>query len=843
MMKRTELAVLLLVALVAGLVRAGEAPKFTAKPTATVQKDGARIEFAVSQPTDVEVAILDAKGKAVRHLAAGLLGKNAPAPLRKNSLSQSLLWDRKDDLGKPVAAGEYRVRVRLGLQPTFDGLIGHNPAALGSVRALATSRKGELYVFHVFGALHPNDGTVACSVFSRDGKYLRMILPYPANLPDEKLKGVRRIELKDGSKVPFIYQAETRSLVPGAGDLPAQRAVVTSDGRVAFVGVQEWVGDALRYAQAGVAQVVVIHSDGGTPPDGVLKTVLAARSSSAASLALSPDEKTLYAAGLREGSYGGKPTHAVYQFGWDDKKVRVFAGDKAQAGADEKRLNQPMSAATDKDGNVYVADKGNNRVVVLKPDGSFLGSLPVEKPERVEVHPGTGAVYVLGGPLVNRLQRFSSWKVAQPTATAKLPYFKHKRYTAAMALDASAEPPVLWLGSPQGYYARFGLLRIEDKGKAFGKPVDITKLAKQPSAGPVTDLSLDRARGRLYASRRRNVLGPFYDGRSGKVVPGSFPRLGGSGTVATIGGDGNVYAFHNYPSACISRFTAALRPLPFAKSARIDGLGSPRLRGRGLTADHQGNVYVLWQKPKEKQSRGDARDANALALYGRDGGLKSEKLIDSDIRSINSVRVDYAGNIYLAVGVRPGKKRVPEDFATVRLGKRWKYGMNSNELDWYTLMYGCIVKFGPEGGEIRSGIGGTLVSYGYDNKTEIKGAKWIYFGASPVASWRTRGTPDVCLCESPRFDVDGFGRSFFPDVCRFRIGVIDSAGNEICSFGSYGNQDSAGPGSAIPVPEIPLCWAQAVAAGDEFVYVADRLNRRLVRVRLAHEAEETCPVR
>jgi hypothetical protein len=761
--------------------------------------------------------------------------------LKKGALAQSLFWDGKDNLGRPAVGGPFAVKVTLGLKPTFDRMIGFNPATLGSVRALATGPTGELYILHAFGNLHPNDGTLVCSVFDRQGKYLRMILPYPANLPDEKLKGLKRVELEDGSKVPFIYQGETRSLVPGAGDLPPQQAVATSDGRLAFVGVQEWVGDALRYAQAGVAQVVVINSDGSTPPDGVLKTVVAELSSTAANLALSPDEKTLYASGLRRGSYGGKPTHAVYRFGWKDKSPAVFAGVEGEAGADERHLNDPRGLAVDGAGNVYVADKGNNRMIVFKPEGAFLGALSVETPERVLVHPRTGALYVLGGPLVNQLAKFSSWKDSQPVAQATLPHFKHEGYTVVMALDASAEPPVLWFGSHQGYYARFSLLRIEDMGTSFGEMVDVGKPAGEPSIGPVTDLSLDRAGERLYTSSGR-AYGPLFDGRTGKRLPVQFPRLGGSGPVGTIGLDGNFYFYHKYPSAALARYTPTMEAFPFALGKTIEELGSPRLRGRGVASDRHGNMYVLWQKPKEKQSPGDAGDANALALYGPDGGLKQEKLIDAEIRSLNSVRLDYAGNIYLALGVRPPGVKVPEDFARVDRGRPWKYSMNSIDLDWYTLMYGSIVKFGPDGGEVRTGIGGTPVEYGYDNKTEVKGAKWMFFGASNVPSWRTKGTPDVCLCESPRFDVDGFGRSFFPDAARFRVGVIDTAGNAITWFGGYGNQDSAGPNSAVPVPEIPLYWPHAVAVGDEAAYVGDRLNRRVVRIKLDYAAEATCAV-
>jgi len=821
---------------------AGEAaPTFARKPVARIEDGKTVVEFAADQPTDCAVSVLGADGTVARHLAAGRLGPNAPEPLQKNSLAQKLVWDGRDDFGKPVPGGPFKVRVSLGLRPIYDGLIGHEPAELGSVRGLATGPRGEVYVLHVYGALHPNDGSVACSVFDRDGKYLRTILPYPANLPEEKVKGVKHVPLKDGSKVPFLYQGETRSLLPGAGDLPPQRAVATADGRVAFVGVQEWITSALRYAQAGVAQLIVLGADGSTPADGVLKTVLSPMSGSGASLALSPDGRTLYAAGLREGS-PGKPTHAVFTFGWEDRTPHIFAGKKGEAGTDNEHFNDPKSAATDAQGNVYVADKGNNRVVVLRPDGAFAGALAVEKPERVEVHPRTGAVYVLGGELVDQLAKFDSWQSAQPTAKTTLPHFKHPNYTVVMALDTSAEPPVLWCGSPYGYFARFSLLRIEDKGTAFGKPLNAGARTGAVGIGAVTDISLDRATDRLFVSSGKEK-GLLFDGPSGKLLPVKPPMLTGSGVVASMGGDGNFYVYHSYPDASVSRFGPAMQPLPFGDAKRIDGIGSPRIRGRGLMADQQGNLYVLRQKPQEKRLPGDATDTNVLSVYDREGRLRNEMLVDSEIRSLSSVRVDTAGNIYLAVGVRPAGTRMPDDFAALEPRKAKRGGINSIELDWYTLMYGCIVKFGPGGGEIRSGIGGTPVEYGYDNKTEIKGAQWMHYGASNVPSWRTPGTPDICLCESPRFDVDGFGRCFFPDACRFRVGVLDAAGNEICTFGTYGNQDSAGPQSAMPSPPIAFWWPHAVAAGERFAYVGDRLNRRVVRVKLGYAAEEICEAR
>ena len=271
------------------------------------------------------------------------------------------------------------------------------------------------------------------------------------------------------------------------------------------------------------------------------------------------------------------------------------------------------------------------------------------------------------------------------------------------------------------------------------------------------------------------------------------------------------------------------------------GTGSLRLRTRGVTADPAGNIYALWQfKDPAGASHGNT---NHVTLHGPDGKVKKLKFIDSDTRAIHSPRLDYQGNLYLALGARPKGQDYPKEIAGQDLGRPWKSrGFNTNDINWYHLMYGCIVKFGPEGGVIRKGSGGTPMGFSYGKQTAVKGAKWIYYGASPVPSWRMK-YPDTCLCESSRFDVDGYGRVFFPDTARFKVGVLDPAGKLICRFGDYGNQDSAGPKSRIPKPEIPLVWADNIAVGGGIVYVGDRLNKRVVAVRLKYAAEEVCAIR
>ena len=61
-------------------VRTKTDARFVTKPGAAKVAEGTKITFAVWDPTVVEVAILDAKGKGVRHLVAGVLGENPPPP-------------------------------------------------------------------------------------------------------------------------------------------------------------------------------------------------------------------------------------------------------------------------------------------------------------------------------------------------------------------------------------------------------------------------------------------------------------------------------------------------------------------------------------------------------------------------------------------------------------------------------------------------------------------------------------------------------------------------------------------------------------------------------------------
>jgi hypothetical protein len=105
--------------LLAGVVCAADVPpRFVKKPTAVRAGDKTKIDFSVDRDTDVAITVEDAKGKIIRHLVAGVLGKNPPQPLEANTRAQSLSWDGKDDFGKVARGGPFRVRVQSSRRST-----------------------------------------------------------------------------------------------------------------------------------------------------------------------------------------------------------------------------------------------------------------------------------------------------------------------------------------------------------------------------------------------------------------------------------------------------------------------------------------------------------------------------------------------------------------------------------------------------------------------------------------------------------------------------------------------------------------------------------------------------
>jgi hypothetical protein len=179
---------------------------------------------------------------------------------------------------------------------------------------------------------------------------------------------------------------------------------------------------------------------------------------------------------------------------------------------------------------------------------------------------------------------------------------------------------------------------------------------------------------------------------------------------------------------------------------------------------------------------------------------------------------------------------------------------------WNSYMYGSIVKFPPSGGAIWYDKEKRLspsaqgeppaelrakpvvkaqahLIYTPRAPVEIQGAEWFRFGFAPFSM---HSSSDTCMCEGAGFDIDLYGRVFYPNLGQFRVEVVDGSGAFIGAFGKYGNQDSGGAGARVKTPDIPLAWPLTVVVSDTHAYVGDTVNRRVVKVKLAYAAEASC---
>ena len=849
-------------------------PKFAAKPTATKAGDKVKIEFAVDRPTDVAVFVEDAKGRIVRHLVAGVLGQNPPPPLKAGALAQSVEWDGQADYGRPAGPGPFRVRVALGLSAAFDRVAKSDPLGLGSIRSLAAGPDGTLYVRMSTGGGWPNGTGEMMLALNRDGSYQRMLMPYPSNLPKDKVPGVGTLNL-DGRPAPVVRRIDLRDFY-GAGGQTKSGMTVTPDGQVI-------------YPLRGM-RLAAVDADGALSWGSFAGPFLFGRDLFLAGyqrifLTMSSDGRSVYLSGLGHctqtvsAAQLDHPYSAVFKAKLPDRApAEVLFGDPAITGADETHLGGlPAGIATDGAGHVLVCDPANDRVVVIsEKDGRFVGAMPVgaaappaaaagpattSRPRKprpsdtaagldcLAVAPAGGAVYVtrLTGAGTVDLIKFSGWKEPREVARLALPRNGNPEAPWLLTLDPAANPPIIWMGADGGK-----LLRIEDRGNAFGEPRDVN--THSIGAGDFIDVSLDRDRQEVYFR-----AGPYwrFSEADGQAVPYPFQASRDGNNQLVPGPDGNAYV-QGWDNR-MERFDRAGKPVPWPATGtsivKIWGTMSVNV-SRSLGIRHDGRIFSFDVPPG-----GTLRGFRVLRQFDTQGNPVAWGPVWHGTESAVGPKFDAAGNIYMAEQIRPKDDPYPR------------------ELESSYYLYGSIVKFPPTGGmfhfpgaldppgqKFTPAPDAKTVDAVYVNKfwekvlpVQVTGAEWIRMGVSHI---ELAG----CTCENTQFDVDEFGRVFYPDLCRFRVGVLDTNGNEITHFGGYGNADSQGPNgpvidpqtkkvrprrsddpndvkSPFAQPDIAFAWLIGVAATDRYAYMGDTLNRRLLRARLVYAAEEICDMK
>lgn len=848
-------------------------PGFAKKPSVAKSGGGCTIAFAADRATDVAVWIEDAKGQIVRHLAAGALGDKAPAPLKAGALEQSLTWDGKDDDGQPARSGPFLARVALGLKASWGGTAfddNSGPNHITGVESMAVGPDGRLYVMDnragwLYWPAH------ALHVFRRDGAYERTIKPFAPALGFERAKATGAFLDEAGTIVPLIYRTQGMTFYAFEDEPGAQMAF--ADGKLFLTVVPSQAPKENNPAYRGWApHLAALETDGGLAFESYAGPALGNYLWGQNYLAASGDGAALYLTGFGKGAQWDKvaqSVHAVFRVPANTRgPAEVFFGDPKAEGADGTHLNNPRGLAIDGKGHLLVADYGNNRVLALKEaDASVAGAFAVPAPEWIGADPNTSAVYVISA---GALLKFSAWKEGKEVARLPLPPQRNKdprgRWTGA--LDAAAKPPVVWLGSNWTHPA---LLRVEDNGAAFGALAPAGNYASPRQWRPTADPTK-----RLVGCMTGGTF-DVIDETSGetKRVKGAW----GEGVTHRLGPDGCFYIQHHNQG--VHRFDPDGRLKPFEATANLPdkvvaGALPDRAGSTGTTAWER-DFYVDRKNDLYVKVRGTAyHGLMHVDVFGQDGSLK-RTVIHGVTDGSYGPRVDAAGNLYMMECIKPVGQSFPELFVPHATDRMLKH--------WYDWIYGSIVKFGPQGGNLvlktrdpakdrpradpvklpdsapREKVYATFRG----DENTVQGALWMHPGVAHCGDMGVTGGGEHCHCTGCDFDIDGFARIFAPDNGRQRVTVLDSNGNVVLNFGAYGNQDYCGPDSYVfdlkencyrprkdddpkdlaspfASPEIAFAWIVGLAVTDRHAYVCDSLNRRMLRVKLGYRTEESVPV-
>lgn len=848
-------------------VKREEVFEFARKPEIVARfDDSLRFTFESRGYCDVTVAVEDLNGNLLRRLACGVLGPKAPSPLQSNSLVQVLTWDLTDDRGNRVNPDSAVIRVSLGLKPEYEKDVYGDPKwRLGSPGPIFAAAPEGVYCLETMGMAY-------LVLFSHDGEYIKTLYPFPA----DKLTDVQGL---DWTAVPQLaqqqpwksggYRRQTLlncGLTPADWMSPVATAMCISGNRIAI-------------AKQKLVRVSTDGSTGGLELNGPDVFVDSGSAVSVMDAAFGPQGRVIYFTGLHRSPTAGDSTiflPMVLRMEYAGaSKAELFAGPASGLG-----LQTPVSVACDSSGRIYVADYLADRVLVLDSSGALLKSVTTARPAQVRIHPRTQALYVFSWyirsgltapPSAAHLVRYGDYDHLVPVDTVAIPQADSRSGEAYAGvyyraeIDAYADTLTFWLGRVCYWdnYSDKGTLMLVADGKTMAVKRDFSVDARKnveiigPTQGISPLLQVNQKTGNLY------IRNTWSNGGLVEVVPATKAhrrvRLPGNGesdmygndflTDMTFGADGRVYwRVGSWDPACTTYIV---------RSESVDSLvEAPLPNGTPCHVPYLGNVtgcYLSNGCSHTSWTAGFGVSPNGtVAVARRITGAHPGRLISGrpDMENWGMTIWDKSGNV-LDTDAVPGIGR--------------PYGLRPDDSLNIYFLHGALRKL--DGADYFSAMTGTITcahtgkarmlspatqfpihadsipQRPYDIVTRglnlwAEGVDWMYGG---VGFCEVAGYDYPCNCWHGRPDFDDFGRSFAPEPDIYRVAVLDSRGNLILHVGQYGNADSRGPGSAVPLggDEVGLFQPMALAVDtDKKLYISDMGNKRVVGVRLGYHAEE-----
>lgn len=810
------------------------------------------IAFTVDESTDVEVAIVDqTDSSVVRHLAAGCLGANPPAPLIANSLSQSLVWDGLDDYRNTVAnTSNIDVRVRAGMGVRLKQAVGGDPYAYHV--------PGQDRYVYLAGIQQGSDGSVyvlgrpgifqSCVLrrFTPKGEYVKTIFPISGNQPAEAQGwwGLNALETNEFVPKTKNLFGVAQTISPFGVTFREQPLLlpVHSSGRLGVLtfGLQSSIDDNMVSAlprftlwelnedgtrdAACVSVTKSLVTGPVAPPLGKWDL---GRLGGQVHCAFTPDSSAFYVSSLfwsntavdtafyREGH--------VYKVDMATRQASLFFSIDTQITTEAARRTLLGSASStelqgitvDDSGRVFLCDRLHHRIVILDDAGAILRTIPVGNPDNIAVSKRTGALYVTTHDASTlRLLKFANWRT-DDTQTCGVnhaigsEYYFPKSFLSVCETD---EGTIVWLG-----FWQIGVILYKDEGAALTVYKDFNLVNKQRFTG-LYHINVDPKTETPYLDANWAHIFKVPDWNNpdfvqcststGQPLYGMDLALDPLRRYLYFRGGGQTFFGHLY------RFTLDDKPAP----APIPGMDSCQLTDTvitiagtnavtadcGLAVAPNGQVAIqswLTGWPVPAPYTGAQEALRFFSLTGEVSNPVHTQGVFTRMTLSKGIKFDFQGNMY--IGQKPVSPNVDIPLA-----------LKSDAA--YIAGTGSIYKYTPDGSL-------DALLFVDSNPPAVKRYD-VDFG--PL------GDPG-CSCVNARFGLDPFGRIYSPNAIFQKVSILDNAGNRIARIGTYGNVDDLSAelaGAAGTTGNCTMGYPMGVDATDDYIYVTDAANYTLLRI-------------
>jgi len=557
-------------------------------------------------------------------------------------------------------------------------------------------------------------------------------------------------------------------------------------------------------------------------------------------------EKTGLVGGFKEASgivVDGE--HLIVADAGNDR-LRVCTLDGKQVASITHYLDQgkkqpimdPTALAIDRDQCLYVLIGSQQRPEDLRTEGSI---------RFVQDALHTAAFEETPPP--RKVIKLKSWNAPELLAASAHVH----TYVMQITVDAGVSPPLVWVANGDGPGSLQQLsgddlslkAQWQDDGDTLSNP-------RQDSGMPI--LNIDPELGHVYveddARYRHKKFGTVYrldqDGNILKKWDPYFIDIEESGLISpwgatnlergfphpeeplfldsVFGKDGRVYRWKlGEDGVSVLRYDRTGKPIPFAATGTHELLvDATPVKGRfykrahlrkqltcwwdvysGMDVDREGNIYYMNKQDRYRElglMLPNYALHRQLDVYDSTGKLKHKALID--LTSVKGIQVDKEGYLYIvhipADGIAPEKRVNRVDAKAPKRSPMRSFALS---------------KFASTGGE-------PVWSQPWDGDHGMG-----FIPPNPH-----------CICSTHRVNQALDDKGYIYMATKHTVQVVDTmTGKLVGEFGSYGNADCKGKGSAYPHPELPLGSISSLAVWKDKLFIMDVLNRRLVKCNISYD--------